>query len=307
MKSHQDNTNGPPALLCTCVSVDTLETNSLCCAAAGIIATSNATAEALIPHEKLRGAALADATLNAQERPLAQPVVGGKQLLMSGIQLHCSQLTSPYGNNLGVVCKNSSAPQYIFLCPIREQTSKNNTLLKSAPNHQERFNHLWQRQIHRINSLQSHQLRLNRGDNLRFESHISGLHVTEVLKKEATYIRRPLCNTTDKLKNHLVPLPTRKHGIPSLLVTDVKGRCYSRDTSKRLEPLGSVLPQIKRIEHNKQRPAQGTNRQEKPNYPHTSDFQSLQNFKSHRNQRLPAIKQSKSLIIFETDLHGGAA
>jgi hypothetical protein len=29
-----------------------------------------------IPHEKLRGAALADATLNAQKRPLAQPVVG---------------------------------------------------------------------------------------------------------------------------------------------------------------------------------------------------------------------------------------
>lgn len=64
------------ALLRTSDGVDTLETNSLCCAAAGIIAPLRATAEALIPHEKLRGAALADATLNAQKRPPAQPVVG---------------------------------------------------------------------------------------------------------------------------------------------------------------------------------------------------------------------------------------
>lgn len=78
MKNHQDNTSALPALLCADSGVNTLETNSLCCAAAGIIAPSSATAEALIPHEKLRGAALADATLNAQECPLAQPALGGK-------------------------------------------------------------------------------------------------------------------------------------------------------------------------------------------------------------------------------------
>lgn len=76
MKNHQDNANTLPALLRPAGDVDTLETNSICCAAAGIIASSSATAEALIPHEKLRGAALADATLNAQVRPLAQPAVG---------------------------------------------------------------------------------------------------------------------------------------------------------------------------------------------------------------------------------------
>ncbi|MGE1153684.1 hypothetical protein [Pseudomonas carnis] len=79
MKNHQDNANALPALLHAAGGVDTPETNSLCCVAAGIIAPSSATAEALIPHEKLRGAALADATLNAQERPLAQPVVGYSQ------------------------------------------------------------------------------------------------------------------------------------------------------------------------------------------------------------------------------------
>lgn len=76
MKNQQDNTGALPALLRNAGSVDTLETNSLCCAAAGIIDPSSSTAEPSIPHEKLRGAALADASLNAQKRPLAQPVVG---------------------------------------------------------------------------------------------------------------------------------------------------------------------------------------------------------------------------------------
>lgn len=81
MKNHQNYNSAPPALLRTPAGVDTLETNSLCCAAAGIIAPSSATAESRIPHEKLRGAALANATLNAQERPLAQPAVGYMHLL----------------------------------------------------------------------------------------------------------------------------------------------------------------------------------------------------------------------------------
>jgi hypothetical protein len=82
MKKDLHTTQASTALLRTTNGVDTLETNSLCCAAAGIIAPLSATAEALIPHEKLRGAALADATLNAQERPPAQPVVGYKHLLL---------------------------------------------------------------------------------------------------------------------------------------------------------------------------------------------------------------------------------
>lgn len=88
MKNHQDNNSTLPALLRTASGGDTLETNSLCCVAAGIIAPLSATAEALIPHEKLRGAALADATLNAQERPLAQPAVGYKAELKALMSIH---------------------------------------------------------------------------------------------------------------------------------------------------------------------------------------------------------------------------
>lgn len=78
MQMDQHDTQTTTALLRKETSVDTLETNSLCCAAAGIIAPSSSTTEALIPHEKLREAATPNATLNAQNRPPAQPVEGYK-------------------------------------------------------------------------------------------------------------------------------------------------------------------------------------------------------------------------------------
>ena len=81
MKMDQHTTQTPTALLCNANGVDTPETNSLSCAAAGIIAPLSATAEVLIPHEKLREAGAPSATLIAQNRPPAQPVVGYKPLL----------------------------------------------------------------------------------------------------------------------------------------------------------------------------------------------------------------------------------
>ena len=71
------------ALLRHASGIDTPVEKSLCCVAAGIIPPLSATAEALIPHEKLRGAATPDATLIAQNRPPAQPVVGDTQRLKS--------------------------------------------------------------------------------------------------------------------------------------------------------------------------------------------------------------------------------
>lgn len=76
MQKDQHNTQSATALLCKEASVDRLETNSLCCAAVGIIAPSFSTTEALVPHEKLREAATPNATLNAQSRPPAQPAEG---------------------------------------------------------------------------------------------------------------------------------------------------------------------------------------------------------------------------------------
>ncbi|MBA1379758.1 hypothetical protein FHK92_18430 [Pseudomonas brassicacearum subsp. neoaurantiaca] len=78
MKQGQNNTQPQAALLRSVSRVDAPVKNSLCCAAAGITALPSSTTEALIPHEKLRRAAHTEATLIAQDRPLAQPVVGYK-------------------------------------------------------------------------------------------------------------------------------------------------------------------------------------------------------------------------------------
>jgi len=76
MQKDQHDTQSTPALLRKETSVNTPETNSLCCAAAGIIAPLSSTSEALTPHEKLREAATPNATLIAQNRPPAQPAEG---------------------------------------------------------------------------------------------------------------------------------------------------------------------------------------------------------------------------------------
>ena len=76
MKPSQTNTPTAPALLCIESGSDRHVKNSLCCAATDVIKALRATAGVLIPHVKLRRAARVDATLNAQNRPLAQLVVG---------------------------------------------------------------------------------------------------------------------------------------------------------------------------------------------------------------------------------------
>lgn len=75
MNDAQTTTQTQAALLRNNNGIATPVKNSSC-AAASLIASSSATAKALIPHKKLRGAALADATLKAQNRPLAQPALG---------------------------------------------------------------------------------------------------------------------------------------------------------------------------------------------------------------------------------------
>ncbi|WP_175388562.1 hypothetical protein [Pseudomonas sp. C2B4] len=111
MKMEQNTTQTSPALLRIASGVDTPETNSLCCAAAGIIAPLNATGEARIPHEKLRGAGTSDATLIAQNVAPAQPVVGYTHL--SSDQAHPQLLA-------GEVLKIDERAEYEKEFPIPE-------------------------------------------------------------------------------------------------------------------------------------------------------------------------------------------
>lgn len=72
----QESIEATPASLREVRVVDAQKTESLCCEAAGIIPPFNSPTEGLIPHDKLREAAPADATLIAKNRPHAQPAEG---------------------------------------------------------------------------------------------------------------------------------------------------------------------------------------------------------------------------------------
>ena len=76
IKTQHQPTETSTVLLCNVGMVDAQETKSLCCEAAAITKPFRATAEALVPHEKLREAAHPEATLIAQNRSPAQPAVG---------------------------------------------------------------------------------------------------------------------------------------------------------------------------------------------------------------------------------------
>lgn len=101
MKMDLRNTQPSTALLCNAICVYAPETKSLCCAAAGIIDSVSATTEALIPHEKLREAATPGATLIAQNRPPAQPVVGYIHVyVIDGRKLSNKGLVMMLGNSV---------------------------------------------------------------------------------------------------------------------------------------------------------------------------------------------------------------
>ncbi|WP_323830518.1 hypothetical protein [Pseudomonas sichuanensis] len=72
----QMNANRIPALLREAAGVDAQKTKSLCCAAAGIISTFSAPTDLQTPHDRLRQATPADATLIASDRPHAQLAKG---------------------------------------------------------------------------------------------------------------------------------------------------------------------------------------------------------------------------------------
>lgn len=107
----QVNATRTPALLREAAGVDPQETKSLCCAAAGIIPTLNAHSDSHAPHDRLRQAAPADATLIASYRPHAQPAKGYRHLsffaLKTKEQAVCSCIaaainTTLVGNATGV-------------------------------------------------------------------------------------------------------------------------------------------------------------------------------------------------------------
>ncbi len=195
------------------------ETNSLCCAAAGIIDPLSATAETLIPHEKLRGAAVPDATLIAQNRPPAQLVVGYKYSPETSHQPQTRQLSGRIVNSLGIHRERCRAPQSINRACIGKKARHDHALLQGAPNNQKGFHHIGQRQIDRINATHCEQLLLNCGHYFNSGSLVIGLNCVEVLKQKTTHRSGTRCNTAIQSKHHFIVSPACLSRVTRLFIS----------------------------------------------------------------------------------------
>lgn len=96
--------DGVPASLREAGSIDAKKTKSLCCEAVGIINPISSSAEALIPHDKLREAAPVDATLIANTRPPAQPAEGythtaGLSCLVAAMEAKVAEQAGTYATS----------------------------------------------------------------------------------------------------------------------------------------------------------------------------------------------------------------
>lgn len=316
MKNHQDNSITLPALLRTADRVNTLETNSLCCAAAGIIAPTSATAEALIPHEKLRGAALANATLNAQERPLAQLVLGYIALLDT--HSNCGRDTCPSGDSQ-IFFLNHGVENLSRFCTLPEQL---NLVIVGTKRPQ---------LFHRTNRFRQRFLQTENGRN-------------DIIRKRL-YQRVPKYPATLLQSGRTVPIS--RQGIPSIDGTTIQGtNCFIRSTlsqvsgtrlsllcsptrtvylpfmliisnhkrsndsryrTDRLYPGSSVLHRIKSPQNDKQSAPKRTDNEEQPNHPDAGDLHSSRSLKLHRRSWPLSIKNLFSLPFSMIDVHGDQA
>ncbi|SDC95415.1 hypothetical protein SAMN04490189_1030 [Pseudomonas koreensis] len=235
MQKDRHNTQSTTALLCKETGVDTLETNSLCCEAAGIIASSSSTTEALIPHEKLREAATPNATLIAQNRPPAQPVVGYKQAQLVADKLHTHQGVGRNLDLLGAMSQHRCAPHTIHL-RFREKSGHYCGLLQSAANSHKRLDHFRQREVNRADNFHSHQMLFGLSQNLDSLGSIRLMQRIKVNEQHVADLSCSLGNTAYQSKYNFIALPASASRISCLFVPNVESRTYSCNASDRLNP-----------------------------------------------------------------------
>ncbi len=235
MQMDQQDTQSTTALLRKEISVDTLEKKSLCCEAAGIIASSSSTTEALIPHEKLREAAAPNATLIAQKRPPAQPVVGGKQLQSIANKLHIDQSGGRNINLLGTMRQNGCAPEPIHIW-LREKSCHNSSFLQSATDSHKRLDHIRQWEVDRIDNLHSHQMLFGLSQNLNSLGSVRFVQRIKINEQHMADLRRSLGNTANQSKYNFIALSASTSRISCLFVSNVKSRTYSCNATDSLNP-----------------------------------------------------------------------
>ncbi|NMN78441.1 hypothetical protein AF70_00040190 [Pseudomonas sp. KD5] len=301
MKTNRHTTQASTALLRHANGVDTQKTKSLCCAAAGITASISATAEALIPHEKLREAATPDATLIAQNCPPAQPVMGYNPPKGTLSQPHSRQLSGRHVNSLRVHRECCRTPKSINHARIGKQTRHNHTLFQCPPYNQEGFDHIWQWQIDRINAAHSEQLLLNRRHDFNPSSLVIRLNRVEILKQKATHRSSTLCDATNEPKYHVIFRPARLSSITRLLVSYDQCSNDGRQASDNLKPCRRIflVKSQNRPPYNEQHTERGKQPQNKPLI---REFSAVS-----IHCWLLAPKRSQSLPTFVDPVHGGQA
>lgn len=313
MKKQKDNSSTLPALLRTAGSVDTLETNSLCCAAAGIADPSSATAEALIPHEKLRGAALADATLNVQERSLAQPDVGctafldsnsnrggdsrsrtdSQIFLMNGGVKNLRGFCTPF-ELLDLLVVSTKGPQ-----PLHH-TDRFRKLLLNAENTGDHFVRKWLGQSTPKDSTtfpQSNSTVAIRRQGVPFI-------VGAFTQSKNGLVRSTLCQVSSARLGLLSRSPSA-FNLP--LMSIIRNHKCSNNRgygTNRLYPGSSVIHRIKCLQNDKQCPSKRTNNQEHPNHPDTGGLHSRRSVNLHRRSLPLVISNLLRLPFSFADVHG---
>lgn len=274
MKMDLHTTHISTAFLCNANGVDAQETKSLCCVAAGIIDPSSATAEALIPHEKLRGAALADATLNAQIRPPAQPVVGYKHTQDSNRDQYfrnlcaCSNRHPSEGYDRTVFGQLHVISITIVKCRIREKTLG-----------------MFSNVAYRMAQFQPSQCHLGNGylDEAYFpRKRLTFLKRRNKLENDALFwvfliyvaigvnrnLRCVFCHPIYFLKKLII---LALHSLDSLIALPVSNPNGDKDSDHRsnsLNPRGSVFFCIKSIQYDEKTPSKGSYSKKNPYRPY---------------------------------------
>lgn len=300
MKNNQDNTGALSALLRDVDGVDTLETNSLCCVAAGIIAPSSATAEALIPHEKLRRAALADVTLNTLEGLLAQHVEGDKRALSILTYLRNGLLqTDNVGRKIGVdtiqpLFKTGSMTSTAHVVrPYRSKkiqdyepsvigkfqqnligapSLQSTKALKDIPHPSFDKWHVRAKGVRRVNSLGKKMLNL--------------LDKTPQLETVSNFLLYLICFFTSRFQSSL----------PSRNCTRSQNSAYGPN---RLNPGRGILfyVDVVVLQHDKECPAQGSYGKKSPNHPNTRNLHPRRNSQPCHNTWHPTIKKLRECLF----------
>lgn len=300
MKMEQSTTQASTAFLRNANNVDAPKTNSLCCAAAGIIDPLSATAEAPIPHEKLREAAAPDATLIAQNRPPAQLVVGYKYSTETSHQPQTRQLSGRLVNSLRIHRERCRAPQSINRACIGKKARHDHALLQGAPDNQKGLHHIGQRQVDRIDAAHCEQLLLNCGHYFNSGSLIIGLNCVEVLKQKTTHRSGTRCNAANQSKHHFIFSLACLSSVTRLFISYNQCSYNRSQATDYLEPSrGITLPK------NQNQPSyyeQYTQRgKQPPNQSFTGEYSAVSN-----HYWLLAPKRKQRMPISAQTVHGGS-